>query len=97
MKVQCWMNQKELLHGATPILHLCHLATLTHPHPPLRVPLYMPLSKRLASSSSAAGGDDDEEILNALIDKYGAVASQVRTSFRRCHCLRSDDSITLYS
>ena len=38
----------------------------------------MPLAKRLPSSSSSGDDGNDEEILNALMDKYGALASQVR-------------------
>ncbi|GMI46335.1 hypothetical protein TrCOL_g9574 [Triparma columacea] len=42
-----------------------------------KIPLFMPLAKRLPSSSSSGDDGNDEEILNALMDKYGALASQV--------------------
>ena len=37
----------------------------------------MPLAKRLPSSA-AGNNDNDEEIINALMDKYGPLAGQVR-------------------
>jgi len=38
----------------------------------------MPLSSRIPlPSSSSSPDDEDEEILNALVDRYGALASQV--------------------